>query len=432
MKKQALILLVLLFSCIYMSCDNMNHEEREAPFDELVNENMIGEQEAITSARLFLNNHYLSTKSQADRLIPDVQVVYRPISVQSSQQTVSLNANEDFENIPVYIINFKTEKGESKGFVVEVGDKRVSGKVLAFCDSGMWDMSGLPEFEHIFFEQTDYFISKSITENSMPLVKDIDPCDTGFFQEITKTTTKKCAMNITWGQSPSPYNDSLPICASTSLKDPAGCVAIAIAQIMAYHQKPTSGSYIHPVNMKTRNTTYSWSGMKSVADAKNLTNNTYRSQVANLLAEIGDKCSMSYGCDGSGSNIYYAYDAFTLMGYNVNMLISPYDFSKVKSDLDSSRPVYMRGVRAGGVGHAWVVEGYQTVDWAEIMVRECPGNPIEESYTGETGTNYYLYFNLGWNGSSNGYYLVSTQSASTSGTFLYTSDMMTMTNIKPI
>lgn len=115
----------------------MNHEEREAPFDELVNENMIGEQEAITSARLFLNNHYLSTKSQADRLIPDVQVVYRPISVQSSQQTVSLNANEDFENIPVYIINFKTEKGESKGFVVEVGDKRVSGKVLAFCDSGM-------------------------------------------------------------------------------------------------------------------------------------------------------------------------------------------------------------------------------------------------------------------------------------------------------
>ena len=239
-------------------------------------------------------------------------------------------------------------------------------------------------------------------------------------------------MNITWGQSPSPYNDSLPICASTSLKDPAGCVAIAIAQIMAYHQKPTSGSYIHPVNMKTRNTTYSWSGMKSVADAKNLTNNTYRSQVANLLAEIGDKCSMSYGCDGSGSNIYYAYDAYTLMGYNVNMLISPYDFSKVKSDLDSSRPVYMRGVRAGGVGHAWVVEGYQTVDWAEKMVRECPGNPIEESYTGETGTNYYLYFNLGWNGSSNGYYLVSTQSASTSGTFLYTSDMMTMTNIKPI
>ncbi len=55
MKKQTLILLVLLFSCIYMSCDNMNHEEREAPFDELVNENMIGEQEAITSARLFLN-----------------------------------------------------------------------------------------------------------------------------------------------------------------------------------------------------------------------------------------------------------------------------------------------------------------------------------------------------------------------------------------
>lgn len=56
---------------------------------------------------------------------------------------------------------------------------------------------------------------------------------------------------------------------------------------------------------------------------------------------------------------------------------------------------------------------------------------IEESYTGETGTNYYLYFNLGWNGSSNGYYLVTTTSAYTSGSFLYTSDMMTITNIKP-
>ncbi len=238
-------------------------------------------------------------------------------------------------------------------------------------------------------------------------------------------------MNLNWGQSPSPYNDSLPICVSTSQKDPAGCVAVAIAQIMAHHQKPTSGSYIHPVNMKLRNTTYNWSGMKSVADAKNLTNTTYRSQVANLLAEIGDKCSMSYGCDGSGSNIYYAYDAFTLMGYNINMLIGSYNFSKVKVDIDSNRPVYMRGTRTGGVGHAWVVEGYQTKDWAEKMVRECPNSPIEESYTGETGTNYYLYFNLGWNGSSNGYYLVTTTSAYTSGSFLYTSDMMTITNIKP-
>ena len=238
-------------------------------------------------------------------------------------------------------------------------------------------------------------------------------------------------MNLTWGQRPSPYNDSLPICASTSLKDPAGCVAVAIAQIMAYHQKPTSGSYIHPVNLRTRNTTYNWSGMKSVSDAQNLTNTTYRSQVANLLAEIGYKCSMSYNCDGSGSNIYYAYEAFTLMGYQPNMLISSYDFSNVKSEIDANRPVYMRGTRAGGVGHAWVVEGYQTKDWVEKMVRECPGVPTEESYTGEGGTIFYLYFNLGWNGSSNGYYLVSATSASTSGDFLYTSDMMTITNIQP-
>lgn len=431
MKKHFLLSMVLS-GWLCMSCESLNHEENNSTFmNEQVSVNTISEQEAISNALQFLDDQSTVTKSQTDSLIPEVQTIFRPISIQGQQQVAYSISNEGYENIPVYIINFKTITGEKKGFVVEVGDKRVLGKVLAFSSIGIWDMSNLPEFEHIFFEQTDKLISKSINEYQTNFSSDVDPCDTGLFQEITKTTTKKCAMNLNWGQSPSPYNDSLPICVSTSQKDPAGCVAVAIAQIMAHHQKPTSGSYIHPVNMKLRNTTYNWSGMKSVADAKNLTNTTYRSQVANLLAEIGDKCSMSYGCDGSGSNIYYAYDAFTLMGYNINMLIGSYNFSKVKVDIDSNRPVYMRGTRTGGVGHAWVVEGYQTKDWAEKMVRECPNSPIEESYTGETGTNYYLYFNLGWNGSSNGYYLVTTTSAYTSGSFLYTSDMMTITNIKP-
>lgn len=274
MKKHFLLSMVLS-GWLCMSCESLNHEENNSTFmNEQVSVNTISEQEAISNALQFLDDQSTVTKSQTDSLIPEVQTIFRPISIQGQQQVAYSISNEGYENIPVYIINFKTITGEKKGFVVEVGDKRVLGKVLAFSSIGMWDMSNLPEFEHIFFEQTDKLISKSINEYQTNFSSDVAPCDTGLFQEITKTTTKKCAMNLNWGQSPSPYNDSLPICVSTLQKDPAGCVAVAIAQIMAHHQKPTSGSYIHPVNMKLRNTTYNWSGMKSVADAKNLTNTT--------------------------------------------------------------------------------------------------------------------------------------------------------------
>lgn len=435
MKKNILFLLTVLSYLFYTACDNMNHEENNKILaKKQINENIIEEQEAIDYALSFLNVQSTITKSQADDLISEVQAVFRPISIQNQQQFAYSNlANNNFENIPVYIINFKTQTGNKQGFVVEIGDKRVSKKILAFSDSGMWDMSNLPEFEHIFFEQTDQFISQSINEYQADFASDADPCDIGLFEEITKTTTKKCSMSLTWGQECSPYNDSVSVCTNLSSGHaPAGCVATAIAQIMAYHQKPTSGSYIHPVNRKTINTTYNWAGMKSVADAKNLTNTTYRSQVANLLAEIGFNSSTNYTCNKSGANVYGAHDAFAMMGYNTNgILIGAYDFSKVKSDIDANRPVYMEGFRTTDTGHAWVVEGYKIYDWAEKMVRECPNSPIEESYTGNTGQDKYLYFNLGHNGVSNGYYLVSSNSVYAANDFPYTMNLKTITNIKP-
>lgn len=211
-------------------------------------------------------------------------------------------------------------------------------------------------------------------------------------------------LSVKWGQE-YPYNMYCPpYDALETARYPAGCVAIAIAQIMSYHEYPTqfTPTYVEDTPLPTQY--LNWSTIKSHVGGLSACNCTDHSQLGHLIAEIGKQASMIYAPGGSGSNIYYAQGCFDYFGYSNNTSIESYNFSSLKTELTSNGPVYMRGISASsGIGHAWVADGYKQINYIQTTYEyELNGRPVivDQSIT----TQYYLHLNWGWDGRNNGYF----------------------------
>ncbi len=167
----------------------------------------------------------------------------------------------------------------------------------------------------------------------------------------------------------------------------AGCVAIAMAQVMYYYRYPETGDSSHGYECDYgyefadfENTHYKWDEM--VNSIYNLENNA----IAELIYHVGVSLEMNYGTTGSGSNTYdtpdalknffrYSNDASYIM--RSNQTISFKD--SLINDLDQKRPLIYRG---GDImaSHSFVCDGYQD--------------------------STFFHFNWGWNGSWNGYFYI--------------------------
>lgn len=163
-----------------------------------------------------------------------------------------------------------------------------------------------------------------------------------------------------------------------------GCVTIATGQIMRYHEKPN---------------TYSWNMMPD-----NTSNNILASFLAGLRSEL------HVSNDGS-STIYHAKEV--LMDYDYSCGIVSHSTSIVVSQLNSQRPVYMRGFdSARDVGHAWVCDGYLTLssqtEYKLYLLRTYLGHPNSLELFDSSICNYSnhtsLHMNWGFSGDHNGYY----------------------------
>ncbi|MDR1545065.1 MAG: C10 family peptidase [Prevotellaceae bacterium] len=144
-----------------------------------------------------------------------------------------------------------------------------------------------------------------------------------------------------------------------SKKSYAGCVAVAMAQIMYYHKYPMS---------------FDWCNM---TDELLSTSSNYiaeRNSVARLIERCADAVEMDYGCDGSSSTATKAKEALWDYGYsNADLKLWPQtNLSKVKENLDDSLPVYFGAWGPNAGGHSFVCDGYRSDD--------------------------YFHFNWGWSG----------------------------------
>jgi hypothetical protein len=172
----------------------------------------------------------------------------------------------------------------------------------------------------------------------------------------------------------------------------AGCVAIAMAQIMYYYRYPMQGSgshsYYHNVygtqSANFGNTTYKWNQMTNTISSSG------NSEIAQLLYHLGVSVNMGYSASGSGAYSGVAANALKLyFNYQSSVeLKNKDDFTynqwvdMITTSLDNKIPLYYHGFdNQGGGGHAFNLDGYQGSD--------------------------HFHFNWGWSGSYNGYYYLS-------------------------
>ncbi|MDZ4120828.1 MAG: C10 family peptidase, partial [Candidatus Cloacimonadaceae bacterium] len=205
------------------------------------------------------------------------------------------------------------------------------------------------------------------------------------FSFINSTREINPLIDVTWKQS-WPYNELCPADpAGSGGHVPAGCMAVAMAQMIKYWNRPLQGSgsnsYICPnygyQSVNFGDTIYQWDQMPPVLQAPNL-------PVATLLYHCGVSMNMQYSVTGSGAYWYYVPDALrNHFNYPGATFLQRADYpdslwiNLLKDQLDQGIPLWYSG-STQTVGHVFNIDGYQAND--------------------------YFHVNFGWGGSGNGYY----------------------------
>ena len=168
-----------------------------------------------------------------------------------------------------------------------------------------------------------------------------------------------------------------------------GCVAVAMAQVMNYHNYPYSGTGTHTYTSYEYgkqtadfgNTHYKWEDMPDSLIASN-------AEVTRLMYHCGVAVDMDYSASGSGAfdkdiqyalRAYFNYPYAALYDRNSN---SETDWiACLKTQLNNHYPVIYCGFPSYGWGHSFVCDGYDA--------------------------SGMFHFNWGWSGNCDGYFLIS-------------------------
>jgi len=267
---------------------------------------------------------------------------------------------------------------DQPGFVIISGDKRIRD-IIAYSNSAVFSdpNPGLKALLEQYLQEIEFARENDINANTIAYT----------YNDIAGDTW---LLTSEWNQLPAPYNslcpsDPLPL--SNEIKDPTGCVATAIAQIINFNKYPRFGNSERSYKSKYRtesadfkNTEYKYELMEDKpAVGKN-------DQISTLLYHCGVAVNMVYDTGGSSSNIDNAqYALKTYFKYkdcdikNLFWYSWPTWKQMIKDEIDNKRPIYYRADDDVHGGHAFVLDGYRSSD---------------DTY----------HFNWGWSGSGNNYY----------------------------
>ena len=404
------------------------------------NKYALSEQEIVLKAEQFFLGIESSKQSNGEaRSISDMNLSEKMPQVKTVVRTIEY-AEDDTEQIPVYIINYTDKRSKATGgFVVMTGDKRLN-QILVYSDTGSWGDEDplIQNFSDMFWRNVDEFIKNELAASDLSIITksgSIDPCEYYSVFEYHDNAYRLLQPAL-WSQL-DPYNAKLaPVCTPPptgySLYPPVGCVATAMGEIMAYHKKPTSGSYVNYLGT-TVSTTYNWTTMLDSQYIGGLSS-TGQEMVQNLLAEIGQLMVlnqhgyyyplMTYGCltknpitgeleGGSKSDMASARQGFALMGYTTAPIGIDYDFNAVVTEINANRPVFACGnknLSSPLKSHAWVMDGVNQQMVIEYIYRYCPSLEDDDDNPHLMNTLFsypnYVYCNIGAEipANHNGYY----------------------------
>lgn len=313
------------------------------------------------------------------------------------------------------------------GYVIVSGDDRFE-PILGYSTESQFDASNVPfglrDLLNSYADEMQAAIEQGVTSDARLTAK-WDALITGTYTPNTRNTRAVTPLltNNNWNQN-NGYNYFCPADANGPAGHAyAGCVALAMGQIIHFWEYPTHGvgSHSYECNHSSsqagnypdygtltadfEHTTYNYSLMPNYLDGNTPSNQILA--VARLLYHCGIAVDMFYGPEGSmafHSDIAEAMETF--FAYDTCRTIYKDNHENewetlLREDLELGHPIIYCAYTSAG-GHEFVCDGYNAEN--------------------------YFHFNWGWGGWQNGYFLISNMNPST---YNFTSSHGVVMNIRP-
>ena len=300
--------------------------------------------------------------------------------------------------------------GNQGGYVIVAGDDRAPA-VLGYSDNGTFDSQNMPEAMQYLLEGYAAQI-EALGSYAKPA------------HPLTSAPAIRPLVTASWSQN-SPYNTLLPML-NNGKQAVAGCVATALAQVLYYWKQPARPTSAIPAYTSQTLQIYmpqlepvdfNWTAMQDTY----LSNDTV-SDGARAAAQLTLYCDQvmtmdfQYGVSGAMTSripnaisTYFGYKRNAHCEYRENFSTQGWT-DLIYSELAQGRPVIYSGSKASS-GHAFICDGYD-------------GQGL-------------FHINWGWDGMSNGYYLLNVLNPDAQGTgsaseaYGYIYDQYIVCNIEP-
>lgn len=320
----------------------------------------------------------------------------------------STRANGNADTL-YYVVNYV----DNEGFAIVSADRNEKTPLIAVTESGNYspgEKTGNPGFDmYINTMEARMMVDNSTrSENDGPLKVIRTEM---YYRNIANVLPQ--LRNLRWGQD-EPYN--YYCYNSNNINCAAGCVAVALAQIMAKHSYPPS--------IQTTFTAPNYNGTNSIVELdwslmKGNTSSGFipiiprslseqNTMIALLMREIGKQISTTYiDIFTASAAISNVDDGLPHFGYTCDA-VRNYTWSLVKDDIDAGNVTLIEGTpnsnpNSNNDNHAWVADGYRYRELVYDYYQE-DSNGMEVLIGREVEPEAYLHINWGWLGLSNGYF----------------------------
>ncbi len=227
---------------------------------------------------------------------------------------------------------------------------------------------------------------------------------------IVSSSTQAPRLKTKWGQG-APYNNLCPyVDNNQTIRGVAGCVPVAIAQFLYNMRWPASGIL--------KGESFNWTLLEGMEYGETPTPEAIN-EVARLMAHIGDVIGATYNYDedtgerSTSANLLSLRTMLNEMYINaIKSTLNSNNIPALRSLILNQGSVCMRGENANGVGHAWVVDGWDEYIEEEWFIKYTKNFLGEETIVSEECVLVrhpkFMHCNYGWTGTCDGYYSFST------------------------
>lgn len=291
---------------------------------------------------------------------------------------------------PFYVYN----NPEQPGWVMIAGDDRARA-ILAYGDESYWDNSEVPECVQDWIDAYAVQIANASNAVQESPLTTMSVAVSGGKTRIAPMISSQMAQGL-------PYNQQCPTTTTSSSEYcVAGCVAIAMAQILNYYKSRTpcitipayTSDDLDRYMSELPSTTFNYSIINDWYDkAANTT--TGAQEVAKLVRYCAQSVEMNFGKNSSSATsqvnafvYYFGFDKDARQIKREDVTAAEWD-NLVYTELAEGRPVYISARKSSG-GHAFICDGYN-------------------------GDGLY-HINWGWRGHQNGYFALNALTDDNSG-----------------